>query len=101
MRLTQYVYWWFDVHIPITSGTSSHTCKLVDLLLWERVLTGLLTRLVLVLWWRSGQVSLKLLVLLLSLLLLETQTCKSSRVSTLQGPGELDPVAILQLKPLL
>lgn len=51
----------------------SPTCKLVDWRLWERVLIGRLSRLVLVLRGRSGQVSLQLLVLL-PLLLLCRQT---------------------------
>lgn len=39
------------------------TCKLVGRLLWVRVLIGRCSRLVLVLWRRSGQVSLPLLLL--------------------------------------
>lgn len=54
-------------------NSCSRTCKLVDWLLWERVLIGRLSRLVLVLRGGSGQVSLQLLVLL-PLLLLVTQT---------------------------
>lgn len=49
--------------------TCRPTCELVDRWLRERALIGGLARLVLVLWWRSGQVSLQLLVLLTLLLL--------------------------------